>query len=159
MSCGSWIIEPGAPAFDEERGYVIFGAFGGKIYVLNATDGTLIHEHQTEADIYSTPLVRDGRVYVTSLDKSIYCLNLDSFELEWSFQTAGRVFASPEIIDGMLYVGSNDGRLYEIDPISGRNTAFFQTTERVTNKIAYNGKTKHFFVLTYANEIYCLSKK
>lgn len=148
-----------APIFDEERGLVIFGSFDGKVYALDRKDGAIVFAYETGAGIYSTPCIWKGRVLVSSLDKSIYCLNLDSFALEWSFQTAGRIFSSPEIVTDLLYVGANDGRLYELDPSTGRHTAFFQATERITNKIAYNPGTKHFFVPTYANELYCLERK
>lgn len=148
-----------SPTFDEERELIIFGSYDGKIYILNALDGTLVFSYQTDAGIYSQPLVWKGRVYVSSLDKSIYCINLDALALEWSFQATGRLFASPAICDGMLYVGSTDGRLYELDPTTGKNSAYFQTAERITNKVAYNAKTKRFFLLTYANELYCLEKK
>lgn len=148
-----------SPTFDEERGLIIFGSFDGNIYILNALDGTLVLAYQTGAGIYAQPLVWNGRVYVSSLDKSVYCIDLDSLALAWTFQATGRLFASPAICSGMLYVGSTDGRLYEIDPATGRHTAYFQTAERITNKIAYNANTKYFFLLTYANELYCLERK
>lgn len=147
-----------APVFDEERGYIVFGAFDGKIYVLNVFDGSLVYSHQTEAAIYSIPLIFNGHAYVSSLDKKIYCIDLASLGLVWSLQTAGRIFASPMMAENMLYFGSNDGRFYEVDPSTGRNTAFFQTTERITNKAAYNSESKCFFVPTYANDLYCIKK-
>ena len=48
--------------------------------------------------------------------------------------------------------------MHEIDLQSGQRTGYFITTERITNKIAYNSTTKRFFLPTYANEIYCLEK-
>jgi outer membrane protein assembly factor BamB/adenine/guanine phosphoribosyltransferase-like PRPP-binding protein len=146
-------------AFDEERGLIVFGSFDAKIHILNVRDGSLVFSQQTVAGIFSTPCIWKQYAYVSSLDKKIYCINLNTFEKEWEFQTAGRVFASPVVFDNTLYVGSNDGRLYEIDPYTGRNLAFLQTTERITNKIAYNTETQLFFVPTYANEIYCVEKK
>ncbi len=148
-----------APVFDEAHGYVIVGSFDGKVYVIDVRDGSLVFDYQTDAGIYSTPVVSGDRVYVASLDKKVYCLNLATHAREWAFQTAGRVFASPLLADGFVYVGSNDGRLYELDPATGRNIAFFQTTERITNRVAYNAQTKQFFLLTYANELYCLERK
>ncbi|MDP2655489.1 MAG: hypothetical protein Q8P17_03070 [bacterium] len=48
--------------------------------------------------------------------------------------------------------------MYELDPETGKETAFFQAVERITAAATYNPKTKRFFVPTFANEIYCLSK-
>ena len=146
-------------AFDEKCGVVCFGSFDKNLYVLKTTTGTLVHKIETGAGIYSTPIIYKDYVYVASLDKMIYCINLDTGAVVWKFATKGRIFASPEIAEGKLYIGSNDARLYELDPLTGKNTAFIQVTERITNKIAYNAKTKRFFLPTFANEIYCLLTK
>ena len=147
-----------APTFDEKRGYIIFGSFDGNIYIARAKDGTVAFAHPTGITIYSTPLVSNGRAYITGLNKRIYCINLDTFDIEWSFETSGRIFASPMLAEGKLHVGSNDGRLYVFDPITGKNEAYLQVTERITNKVAYNPTTRHFFMTTYANDIYCLER-
>lgn len=148
-----------APVFDEERGLVCFGSFDGKLYGLDVNRGGLIFAQQTDAAIYSTPCIWRHYLFTSSLDKKIYCTDLVTRKPVWTFPTAGRVFASPAVIEDRLYVGSNDGRLYELDPESGKNTAIFQTTERITNKIAYDPISKRLFVPTYANDIYCLLRK
>jgi len=63
------------------------------------------------------------------------------------------------MIEGNVFFGANDGGFYEISSETGKLAGLFQTTERITNKAVYNATTKKFFVLTYANEIYCLSKR
>ncbi len=145
--------------FDEKRGFVLFGSFDGNLYCLKAETGELIFRYQTRAGIYSTPLIHGDAVIVASLDKRVYCISLDSGELRWVTELAGRIFASPALVEGRLYLGCNDGRLYEINPDTGKKEGFFQATERITNKIAYNEKTKRFFLPTYANELFCLTKK
>ncbi len=145
-------------AFDDSRGVMVFGSHDSYIYILKTKTGEIVHKIKTNEAIYSTPLVYEERAYIASLDKILYCVNLDTGAIAWKFTTNGRIFASPEIVDGKLYIGSNDGRLYELDPQTGKNTAFFQAVERITNKIAYNPKTERFFVPTFANEIYCLTK-
>jgi outer membrane protein assembly factor BamB/orotate phosphoribosyltransferase len=146
-------------AFDEKRGYVIFGSHDGKMYIVNLRDGKILSTLSTGAWIFSTPLVVGDRVYVTSLDKKVYCVNLDTFDIEWSFTASGRIFSSPLLVGDYLYVGSNDGRFYEIEATSGKNTAFLQVAERITNKAAYNPATKRFFIRTYGNELLCIMKK
>jgi hypothetical protein len=49
--------------------------------------------------------------------------------------------------------------LYELDPETGENTAFFQATERITNAVARNPKTKKLSLPTFANEAYSLVRK
>lgn len=149
----------GSFAFDETRGVVAFGSFDSSVYILNAKTGKLIHKTKTDEAIFSTPTISGGFVYVSSLDKSMYCIDLDKGIVVWKFKTNARIFSSPEIIGDSVYIGSNDGRLYELDLKTGKNTAFFQATERITDKITHNKATGKIFLATFANEIYCLSKK
>ncbi|MFA6078040.1 MAG: PQQ-binding-like beta-propeller repeat protein [Candidatus Paceibacterota bacterium] len=148
----------GSFSFDEKLGVVVFGSFDSCVYVLETKTGKLIHKIKTDEAIFSTPTVNDGFAYVSSLDKSLYCIDLDKGVVVWKFKTNARIFSSPEIIDDSVYIGSNDGRLYELDLKTGKNTAFFQATERITDKIAFNKTTGRIFLPTFANEIYCLSK-
>lgn len=145
-------------AFDEKRGLVAFGSFDTHIYVLKIKTGELVYKIETGEGIYSTPLIKEDRLFAASLDKKLYCVDLNTGKIAWEFDTGGRIFASPEAIGDKVYVGSNDGRMYELDPASGKNTGLFQSTERITNKIAYNKKTERIFLPTFANEVYCLKR-
>ncbi len=149
----------GGITVDEKRGYALFGCYDSNLYILSLKNGETIHTYKCFFPIYSTPLVEGGRVVFASLDKIVYCLNLETLALEWKFETQGRIFASPILAEDKVMIGSNDGRLYELDPQTGNNTSIFQATERIVNKIAYNPKTKRFFVPTFANEIYALVKR
>lgn len=156
-----WKFETGGEikasfAFDEKRGLVAFGSFDKFIYVLKVNTGEIIFKIETNEAIYSTPLIWEDYLYVASLDKNLYAVDLNSGKIIWKFSTNGRIFATPEIIEDKIYIGSNDGRLYELDHRTGKNTAIFQVTERITNKIAYNKETGRIYLPTFANEVYCL---
>ena len=114
---------------------------------------------ETLEPVYSTPLVDNGKLFFGLLDKRVMCIDLDSGAVLWTFGTSSRVFAGPLMAEGRLYIGGNDGRFYELDPQTGAETGFFQATERIVNRAAYNPATKRFFVPTYANELYCLERK
>jgi len=146
-------------AYDAKRKLVLFGSMDSKCYALSARDGSPVFVRQTSGGIYSVPLVQDDTVYVASLDKRLYAIDLDTWEDRWAFATSGRIFSSPTFFEGSIWIGSNDGRVYEIDPATGTLRNFFQATERITNKIAYNPRTKRFFIPTCANEIYCIKRK
>ena len=145
-------------AFDAGRDMIAFGSEDKNIYVLKASTGALIHKIETLEPVYSTPLIKDGTLFFGILDKRMLSIDLDTGTIRWEFWAMARVFSTPVIVDERLYFGSNDGRLYELDPKTGNETGYFQTTERIVNKIAYNARTKRFFVPTYANELYCLSR-
>jgi orotate phosphoribosyltransferase len=144
--------------FDVVRNLVLFGSFDGNLYALDIDSGDIRGKFETKDRIYSTPKVHEDNVYFTSTDKNIYSVNLETGKLSWNFAAGGRFFASPEIIDGKIIAGATDGKLYEINIKTGECDSFFQATERITNKIAYNPRTKRYFLPTYANEIYCLEK-
>jgi outer membrane protein assembly factor BamB/orotate phosphoribosyltransferase len=146
-------------AFDDKRGLVVFGSEDKCIYIVSARSGEVMHRIETLEPVYSTPLIHDGVLYFGILDKRMLCVDLDSGKINWEFWAMSRIFSTSVIVDGKLYFGSNDGRLYELDPTTGKEMGYFQATERIVNKIAYNPSTKRFFVPTYANEIYCLTKK
>lgn len=146
-------------AFDEKRGLVCFGSEDKYIYVLKTETGELVHKIETLEPVYSTPLVDGNRLYFGVLDKRMWCVDLNTGNVEWTFWTHSRVFSTPALAEGNIVFGSNDGRLYELDPKTGTELSYFQTTERIVNKTAYNPNTKRFFVPTYANEIYCLIKR
>jgi len=147
-----------AAAFDEKRGWTCFGSHDSYFYIVSSKDGTLIKKIKTGFGIYSTPLVFEDKVYVSSLDKKLYCVDLKSLEIRWEFETSGRIFASPTIINGHIYIGSNDGRLYELDPETGQLTAQYQAVERITNKIISNKEGTCLFLPTFANEMICLKR-
>ena len=121
--------------------------------------GALVHKIQTYKPIYSNPVIWNDRLYMGLLDKRTVRIDLDTGAVVWEHWAHSRIFATPEFIDEHLYIGSNDGRLYELDPETGEELSFFQTTERIVNKIAYNPKTGRIFLPTYANELYCLKRK
>jgi outer membrane protein assembly factor BamB len=145
-------------AYDKKRRAVIVNSMDGTMYVLSAENGTPIFARSV-GHMYSTPLVHEDTVYISSLDKCIYAIDCTAWKDRWVHETGGRIFASPAIHEGSIWIGSNDGKLYELDKDTGSLKHFFQATERILNKIAYNQKERHFFVTTVANEIYCLRRK
>jgi len=145
-------------AFEAERNLISFGSFDGRLYVLDVKSGKRQLEFVTGDHIYSTPIFYEDSIICTSLDKRIYCVDLGTGKLNWSYRCGGRIFASPAIINGYIFIGSNDGKMCEIDPKTGKVVGFFQVSERIVNKVAWNQNTQRLFLPTYANEIYCLEK-
>ena len=145
-------------AFDEKRGYVCFGSEDGFIYAVSVRDGAIVHKIESLEPLYSTPLVAGDRLYMGGLDKRMLCIDLGSGSVVWQSWTHARIFSSPTLIGDAIFFGSNDGRLYKLDAMTGKEIAYFQATERIVNKIAYDPETKRIFLPTYANEIYCLTE-
>lgn len=140
-------------------GRIAFGSFDNHLYILDEKTGELINKTELSGGIATSPLVVGNNIIVSCLDKYVYCIDADNAKIVWKFETKGRIFADPALIDGSVYIGSDDSRLYELDPATGKNTAFFQTVERITNPLIHDKNTGHYFLTTYANELYCLTKK
>ncbi len=146
-------------SYDPKRRLVLVPSMDGRLYALSAKNGEPHWAFPTFAGIYSVPLIDGDRVLVSSLDKTVYAVDLDTGAKMCMQETAGRIFASPTLADGSLWIGSNDGRLYELDPQTLVRRTTYQLSERIVNAIAFNPKTRHFFVPTAANEMYCLKRK
>ena len=52
---------------------VIFGASDGRLLFAETTTGAVIREFRTQGSIYSSPIVYDGRVYITDTRRRLYC--------------------------------------------------------------------------------------
>ncbi|OGJ58043.1 hypothetical protein A2635_01430 [Candidatus Peribacteria bacterium RIFCSPHIGHO2_01_FULL_51_9] len=144
--------------YDKKRDVIIFGNKHGSIFFVSRKEGKEIGRFTAEFGFYSTPAVYKDTVLAASLDKHLYCIDLNTHAEKWKWYAGARIFATPFALDGHVYIGANTGRLAELNAETGEETAFFQATERITNKIAYNPETQRFFVTTFANELYCLEK-
>ena len=77
--------------------------------------GELRWRYETGHNVFSSPAVVDGVVYVGSGDDYLYALDAASGQLRWRYQTGGSsVYSSPAVVDGVVYVGSEDGSVYAL---------------------------------------------
>ena len=74
----------------------------------------------TLPSIVSYPLIVNGRVFVTTADKTLYALNQATGATLWSRAVGGSYFWSGIAYDrGQLFVVNGDGLLTAVDPASG----------------------------------------
>jgi outer membrane protein assembly factor BamB len=67
-------------------------------------------------DIYSSPTVANGYVYIGSDDDNVYQLNASNVSQQIAtYTTNGDVDSSPAIVDGYLYIGSYDHYVYQLN--------------------------------------------
>jgi outer membrane protein assembly factor BamB len=127
------------------RGFIkgLFKTGAGSALSINGVDPVLAEENnlvwkfQTDDQVWSTPAVVDGTVYVGSLDTNLYALDRDSGDEQWRFQTNGAVW-SPVVADDTVYfcTGSDTeeyeyGYLYAVDVNSGEERWRFQTSDPI----------------------------
>lgn len=148
-----------APVYDARRDLIIVGTMDGVLLAVNRKSGKERFRFKARFGIYSAPVLYKDTVIFNSLDKHTYCINLDTFAEKWRQSAGARVFSAPFIVGDSVYIGANTGRLNELDATSGALRSFMTFSERITNRAAYDPRTKRFYVPTFANEVYCIERK
>jgi eukaryotic-like serine/threonine-protein kinase len=110
---------------------------------------SLIWSYTTGGNVYSSPAVVNGIVYVGSEDGKIYAFDEATGTLVWSYTTGGAVTSSPAVVDGVVYIGSNDHNVYALDAATGAykwsytTGAGISSSPAVANGIVYIGCDDH----------------
>jgi eukaryotic-like serine/threonine-protein kinase len=89
-----------------------------RFLAINLKDGKVIWEKKVD-DLYSSPLVWEGKIFFGTSSGYVSALNSLSGEVVWQFKTEGKIKSSPIVYDGMLYIGSLDNWFYALDAESG----------------------------------------
>jgi outer membrane protein assembly factor BamB len=71
--------------------------------------------YTTDDEVYSSPAVADGVVYVGSADGFVYAFDALTGDLIWSRDLGYPVYSSPAVADGVVYVGCDDNYVYALD--------------------------------------------
>jgi eukaryotic-like serine/threonine-protein kinase len=103
-----------------------FGCSDKNIYALDTATGGKKWQFATGGEIWSTPVVDNGIVFVISFDKQVYALDALTGKQKWKFATGANNVATPLALDGIVYVGSLDRNFYAIDENSGNQVWKFE---------------------------------
>lgn len=74
----------------------------------------------SDANIISTPAVKDNYIVAGNQNGSISCFDLESGKQKWTYKTKGAIFSSPAIAGKTVITGSGDGTIYCLDIKSGK---------------------------------------
>ena len=106
----------------------------------------VLWKYGTGGYVFSSPVVKESRVYIGSNDDHIYCLNATNGNLIWKYQTNDNVYSSPAISKGKLYIGSNDNHIYCLNTANGNLIWKYRTdapvafsSPAIVNGITYMG--------------------
>lgn len=83
--------------------------------------------YTTEGDIYTSPAVVNGILYVGSNDGKLYALEAATGAYMWSYTTQGAINSSPAVVNGIVYVGSDDHKMYALNAMTGKRKWSYTT--------------------------------
>ncbi|OGQ30279.1 MAG: hypothetical protein A3A72_04085, partial [Deltaproteobacteria bacterium RIFCSPLOWO2_01_FULL_38_9] len=125
-------VEAGASYFDQK---IYFGANDGNFYCLDAATGKVIWKYQTKVETFSTPVIRGGIVYFSTVNNGLYALKSNTGEYVWYFnkgyiqKISVRGSSSPVYHDGKIYIGFSDGYFYVFNAFDGKTIWFKKLSE------------------------------
>lgn len=165
------------PVMSATRVYVAHGEENldspdqGGIYCLDAakvTDGKpeLVWRVMGAKWKYSSPVLHDGRLYISDEVAKLYCFDANTGKALWKPFTFGRNNkGSPVWADGKLYIADVNSRFHILKPEATKCTRlyaqFFPSPDGI-EAVELNGSpaiTNGRVYFTTSQEIYCLGKK
>jgi outer membrane protein assembly factor BamB/orotate phosphoribosyltransferase len=95
------------------RGTVLFGTNEGIFYCMNAEDGKIIWQFQTNTrdrkGILSNPLIHEDKVLFGAYNGYLYCLDAATGKPVWQTKNCDQIGSSPCIFEGKVYIGLEFG--------------------------------------------------
>lgn len=82
---------------------------------------------KTDGKIFSSPVAKNGIVYIGSEDGFLYAVEENSGKTKWKFKTNGAIHSTPGIFENTIFFGSFDGNYYAVNTQNGKLIWKFKT--------------------------------
>ena len=104
-----------SPVLGDE--FVYFGASDTFLYALDTSDGTRVwrtklKEHTKYGGIYSSPVYKDGSVYIANKGMKLSSFDAETGARNWVAKTKSAIYSSPVIDGDLIYIASLDRKIY-----------------------------------------------
>lgn len=96
-----------------------FGTTGGRIYALNAQNGSKRFEKNLGSQITSVPVISERVLYIGGYEGILYALNSINGAEIWKFKTFGEITVPPAIFREELYLVSRGHYVYRLNKKTG----------------------------------------
>ena len=98
---------------------IVYHTIGGRVYILNRSNGRLEWSWDAGSPIESSPIIVDGIDYFGDWGGEMYALDLRTHRLKWRKYLGAKITSSAAISGGRLFIGDYDGRLWALSPATG----------------------------------------
>jgi outer membrane protein assembly factor BamB len=128
----------GRPAVDGPMAYV--PSVDGSVYAIdtsqpeqmiafvrNGASRQPLWRFTTTDQIWSSPALSNGVLYVGSQSKSLFAVDARTGTSKWGFPTNAPIVGSPALADGIVYIGNFDNNLYAVSAETGDELWSFPT--------------------------------
>lgn len=115
----------GAPAI--ANGVVYMAFHTGKVYAVDAVDGTQKWDYDLKSAVSGGVAVGNDTVFVGSSNGKLSALDAGNGSFKWEFSTENEIWATPVIVDGVVYFGSLDHIFYALNAADGTKKWSFKT--------------------------------
>ena len=122
-----------------------FFSSGGAVYCLDANNGVDLWRYDTSVQIFSSPTVAGGRVYVgegfhQDADCHLHCLDAGNGRMIWTFKTASHVESTPFVSQGKVYFGAGGDGVYCLDALEGQIIWHYPSVHVDMSPVVWKGK-------------------
>lgn len=128
-------IVQGSPATG--AGKVFVGSRSAAVFALDAESGEQAwkHVHEDGSWVESSPVFRDGVVYIGSSDAlQLFALEAETGRKMWNFRTGGWSWSTPLLGDGVAYIGGLSASPYYFEGVTLR-AGFFAVDQKTGESV------------------------
>jgi len=120
---------------------------------------TLRWSFQTGGEIFSSPVIGSGRIFIGSTDGKVYALRLKDGGKIWEFDAGDDIEASPLLVGKSLYIGSLSGEFFALHVDSGTLNWKYKTEGSIYGSANWTeitgSRESLIFVGSHDNRMYC----
>ncbi len=104
--------------------YLVVNGDDASVYILNKTNGQLLHRVKLANDAYAKPLIVGDSIYIKTLNGTVYRIELATGKKVWRYDHGSpeiilKASSSPILYQGAIICGFSDGALVGLDVNKG----------------------------------------
>lgn len=107
------------------NGNAYFHLTNSHLYCVNTENGEIEWSKKLPTMAFSSPAIKNDKLFVGCADGNLYCFNATNGELIWKYLTGGSI-SSPIVIEDRVIFSSSDRHIYCVDADECSTLWYFQ---------------------------------